>query len=174
MNYCPPGPPEERFLAKVDKCGPLTPKLGGTRCWQWTGGSRKTGYGSFKLKFSGGVEWSAHRASWILFRGSIPDGLYVLHRCDNPLCVNPDHLFTGTQLDNVHDMLAKNRSNYTGPRNPHTGEQHHQSVLTESNVIEIRSLSDSGVSQRRIAQMFLVSQYTIWAIINRKKWRHIP
>lgn len=88
--------PEERFWAKVEK---------GPDCWEWKA-FRNKGYGKFTYN---GRMYLAHRLSWILTNGPIPDGLGVLHSCDNPPCVNPDHLFLGTQLDNMRDASNKGR-----------------------------------------------------------------
>jgi hypothetical protein len=88
-----------RFWAKV--------KLGSpNECWEWQGGSYANGYGSFRL---GGPNTGAHRASWILSHGDIPNGLHVCHKCDNPKCVNPAHLWLGTIRQNYDDMVAKGR-----------------------------------------------------------------
>jgi hypothetical protein len=94
----PQGPAEERFWRRVDKTG---------GCWNWTGGRGDHGYGSFTG--DGGVAISAHRYSFQLHNGPIPDGLVICHCCDNPACVKPEHLFLGTQRDNVHDMIQKGR-----------------------------------------------------------------
>lgn len=91
---------EERFWAKVAK-------LGVCSCWEWTGWRKETGYG--RVRIDGRILY-AHRVSWILANGPIPDDLRVLHRCDNPPCVNPDHLFLGTQGDNNADRDAKGRN----------------------------------------------------------------
>lgn len=88
---------EDRFWAKVDRGG---------ECWLWTAGRDSSGYGSLR---TGHTKVSAHRLSWQLHHGQIPPGQNVLHRCDNPRCVRPDHLFLGTQADNVADMVAKGR-----------------------------------------------------------------
>lgn len=95
-------PVEERFWEKVEKL---------TDCWVWTAGTDDKGYGRIlnKRKEHGG-ETRAHRLSWILHNGPIPTGLYVLHKCDNPPCVRPDHLFLGTNLDNMRDMKEKGRA----------------------------------------------------------------
>jgi len=99
----------DRFLNKVE----LIPF---TDCWFWIGSKHSSkGYGSFRLK----KPIKAHRASWILYKGEIPENLHVLHKCDNPLCVNPDHLFLGTNADNVKDKVAKKRQYKPLP------EQHH-------------------------------------------------
>jgi hypothetical protein len=108
----------------------------------------------------------AHRISWILHYGPIPDGLIVLHKCDIPKCVNPDHLFLGTGQDNMDDMVSKGRSL--------KGEKSPMHKLTEEEVLEIRSLYQSGeFSQGRLASMYRVNQTNIGFIIRRKSWRHI-
>lgn len=97
----------ERFWQKVDKSG---------KCWIWTGGRTSTGYGIIGKGKRGHGFLKAHRASWIINVGSIPDRLLVLHKCDNPLCVKPDHLFLGTYKDNSQDMVSKGRGvNQYGP-----------------------------------------------------------
>jgi hypothetical protein len=98
---------EERFWLKVNKSGPVVRDDLGP-CWVWTGRTRNTGYGGF------GRSWLAHRFAWELTNAPIADGLCVLHRCDNPPCVNPAHLFLGTQADNNRDCGAKGRNNTVG------------------------------------------------------------
>ena len=83
-----------------------------TNCWEWIGGTSGGGYGKFRVYHK---QWLAHRWSYEYFTGTIPEGLLVLHACDNPSCVNPDHLFVGTQADNQADMVAKGRQ-FKGPR----------------------------------------------------------
>lgn len=98
----------DRFWAKVDKRGP-------DECWLWTGCRKKAfGYGKIGEGRMGQRTLLAHRVSWEITNGSIPDGAMVLHRCDNPPCVNPRHLFLGDQLDNMRDMVSKGRQRYQG------------------------------------------------------------
>lgn len=102
-------PVAQRFWSKVDKNGPIAshaPGLG--QCWIWTG-STSEGYGQINVGGGDGRHDWAHRVSWEIHHGPIPDGLWVLHRCDNPSCVRPDHLFLGTVADNNRDMIAKGR-----------------------------------------------------------------
>jgi HNH endonuclease len=99
-NQYPPRTLAERFWAKVDR------SAGPDGCWPWTGARFWFGHGAIKID---GRPWGAHRIAWELTNGPIPDGLQANHRCDNPPCCNPAHLFLGTQLDNVRDMDAKGR-----------------------------------------------------------------
>jgi hypothetical protein len=94
----PQGPAEERFWLRVQKSD---------GCWTWQGAKGDHGYGHFTA--DGGVDVSTHRYSYQLHHGEIPPGMVICHRCDNPVCVNPDHLFLGTQRDNVQDMIQKGR-----------------------------------------------------------------
>ena len=96
----------------------VAPDTGGCRPFSST---FTNGYGCFAYK---GRNWRAHRVAWILVYGYIPDGLCVLHRCDNPACCNTEHLFTGTQADNMRDKIAKGRGYFPGPRKPVRGDQH--------------------------------------------------
>lgn len=168
------GPPELRFWGRVQ----------GTQnrdaCWIWTGSvHRKTGYGQFTPQ--PGRTVSAHRYAWDCANGPIPQGLCVLHRCDNKVCVNPAHLFLGTNRDNTLDMLAKGRG-AVGDRHPARargdylarGEAHVNAKLTAQRVGEIRQLlAEGGMSQKRIADLFGVSQMTVSNIKQGKIWRHV-
>jgi hypothetical protein len=97
----------DRFWEKVERLGP-------DDCWIWTAARHEFGYGLFGIGGRDGRQHGAHRVSWMLAHDEMPDR-WVLHRCDNPPCVNPRHLFLGTPLDNVRDMIAKGRE-HTGPR----------------------------------------------------------
>ncbi len=144
-------------------------------CWEWTAAQGRRGYGVCRI----GRERRAHRASYIMQNGPIPGGLWVLHRCDNPPCVRPDHLFLGTAKDNSQDMSRKGRSAFNGDRNPkHThpaiGMAHPQSKLTNDKVIEIRRANSAGTPQNTLAARFNVSTGLINAIIKGRAWRHLP
>lgn len=136
---------ETRFLANVDKHGPeARPGLGS--CWEWTGSRNKKGYGVFRA--IGRVEL-AHRASWALANGLIPSGLCVLHKCDRPSCVNPAHLFIGTQADNVADMEAKGRGSH--PRGDRHGSRTHPERLArgEAHSVKMREVAARGEAHGR-------------------------
>lgn len=108
----------------------------------------------------------AHRFSWILANGKIPDNLSVLHNCpggDNPACVNPDHLFLGTQLDNGNDAARKKRFPY--------GEKHFFAKLKNEDVREIRRRAAAGESQKDLAKEYGISD--VWHIVHRKKWKNV-
>src|SRR5438270_816057 len=105
-------PLAERFEAKIDRSGPVHPHLG-TPCWLWRGKRSESRYAYISKEPPATGNIPAHRASWELFHGPIPDGLWVLHKCDVRSCVNPDHLFLGTNADNMRDMAEKGRA-----RNP--------------------------------------------------------
>jgi hypothetical protein len=143
-----------RFMAKVDM--PLDPN----GCWPWKANSRG-GYGLFSLD---GRPQSAHRTAYRLMVGEIPNGLDVLHRCDTPRCVNVRHLFLGTQADNAKDMCGKNRQA--------KGDQVYGSILTASQVLEIRA-SFPELSMEALAAKFKTSKQTIWRTIKRKTWKHL-
>lgn len=132
-------------------------------CWVWTRYKRPDGYGEFCLN---GYAIRVHRLAWFLTYGEIPNSLFVCHHCDNPACCNPQHLFLGTQLENMIDMKNKNRK--VVPK----GEKHGSAKLTSSEVAEIRQLYLKGnVTQRELAIKFRVSHPVINNIINNKTWK---
>lgn len=156
-----------RFWKKVNKEGSVPlhrPHLG--FCWEWTGAKYSNGYGSFRCGTRLGI---AHRVAWELVKGAIPQGLLILHRCDNPPCVNPAHLFVGTYADNTNDRNSKGRAN----PNPPVGERQPLSKLTAEDVLKIRKLHSEGVKQRELARAFKVAPQTISALITRRTWKHV-
>ncbi|HXU04371.1 MAG TPA: HNH endonuclease [Polyangia bacterium] len=131
-----------------------------TGCTLWFGGSDVRGYGRF---FLGGKVIVASRAAWELARGPIPTGLWVLHHCDNPPCVNPDHLFLGTHTDNMRDCVAKGR--FVRPNGPPANRK-----LTEQSVRDIRVGRKRGLLCRELANSFGVSKSTIIAATTGPNW----
>lgn len=131
-------------------------------CWLWIGTRNGDGYGH--LKMPRGFNAKAHRVAWRLFRGDIPTGVHVLHRCDTPNCVNPAHLFLGTNADNVADRQAKQRQ----ARGARAGRVR----LSEEAVKYIRSHA-GRVSQRAMAARFGVGKSTVANVVRRKNWAHV-
>ena len=142
----------ERFWAKVDHMG---------ECWLWTGGKSHDGYGHYRTDF--GVE-RAHRVSWWLHFGPIKSGLMVLHKCDIPACVNPDHLFLGTRADNATDREKKGRGGQVN------GERNANAKLTAADVIAIRARAESS---RSIGKEYGVSHAVVTSIRRRESWKHV-
>jgi hypothetical protein len=136
-------------------------------CIEWTLGRSSTGYGVCRRN---GRTVGAHRAAWEEVHGPIPEGLWVLHRCDNPPCVNVDHLFLGTRLDNVRDMDAKGR----GRRPVLPGERNGRARFTEDDVRTMRDRYAAGESQTAIARRFNTSQSRVSEIVLGKSWRCVP
>lgn len=134
------------------------------QCWEYAGHRHRQGYGYRRWR---GKRTLAHRLAWQLTHGAIPEGLDVLHRCDNPPCCNPKHLFLGTQLDNIKDMTTKNRQR--APR----GAKAHFAKLTAAKVLKLRRMYDDGTNQVLLAKKFGVSQSSISAAILRKTWKHV-
>lgn len=133
-----------RFWRKVDVGMP-------SECWEWKKGKTSGGYGVSTLD---GQKQYAHRIAWKLIYDTIPNGMCILHRCDNPDCVNPSHLFLGTQADNMHDMIAKGRKVWA-------------SKLMAAQVLAIR---ESPLPQKELAETYGVDQSTISRIKHRKDW----
>lgn len=136
-----------------------------SRCWVWIGSINAQGYGLITLMNPKHTR-VAHRVSYELFNGPIPAGLNVLHRCDRPPCINPDHLWAGTQSQNLLDCSKKGRHD---GRN-RLGSRHPLSKLTELQVLSIRALPGSD---REVASLFGVSTGAINLIRRRKRWSHI-
>jgi hypothetical protein len=129
-------------------------------CWVWLGCLDNHGYGSFRSK---GENFKAHRVAFEAFSGVVPDGHVVCHRCDVRYCVNPSHLFVGTQAENLADAVAKGRM--------HRGEAHGSAKLSEADVRVI--CNAEGLSQRELARKFGVTQMTIQRVRSGKAWAHI-
>ena len=133
-------------------------------CWGWKGCKpANPGYGQFRTCMR--LE-RAHRASWMIHYGEIPKGMFVLHKCDNTECSNPEHLFLGNHQDNFRDMLSKGRHKFFGA----SGERNHKAVLTPEKVKYIRS---SSLSSYKLAKELKVSPYTVWEARTGKTWKGI-
>ncbi len=143
-----------RFWAKVDVGAP-------DRCWLWTA-SVSNGYGSF---WSAGSNHRAHRVAFAIVHGAVPDGLCVCHRCDNPRCVNPAHLFAGTNAENQADKVAKLRHS--------RGESHGASRLSFADAVEIRRLGASGAKRTALATRFGVSRAVVHDVLANRIWNPI-
>lgn len=130
-------------------------------CWIWTGGVFNSGYGQFKALGQG---WRAHRYSYTQYIGPIADDLCVCHRCDVPLCVNPDHLFLGTNQENTADRVAKGRTNRS------LGEQNKVAKLTKEDVWAIRAAQGS---HSEVAKLFGICSSNVCLIKSRKSWAHL-
>ena len=144
-------PLHERLFSKIKKT---------ETCWLWTGSVVGIGYGYMGKGRRGDGFISAHRASWQYHHGEIPEGLQVLHKCDTPRCVNPDHLFLGTQADNIHDMVFKGR------------RRGGKLTLTEKQVSQIRELHKTKeYSCHDLSLLFPVSKSQIARIIRGENWK---
>ena len=150
----------ERFLRYV-----MAEPMSG--CWLWTGCSNKGGYGLYGARRGRlGRSTLAHRISWEMHKSSIPAGTIVCHHCDNPACVNPSHLFVGSQSDNMQDQKRKRRGNL--------GARHGMSKFTDDIAISIRSVARGNViSQKDIASIFGMHQCNVSRILSRARWAHI-
>lgn len=131
-------------------------------CWDWKGKIHPTGY--ILITFNK-KKILAHRASWWLHIGEIPEGIHVLHTCDNRKCTNPEHLFLGTEKDNAVDRQKKNRGQ--------KGITHNKCKLTEENVREIKQLLHVGLSCTKLARKFSVTDAAIWFIKEGWTWKHV-
>jgi hypothetical protein len=135
---------EDRFWSKVDKSG------GQDACWPWTRKPNTGGYGQFSI--GRGKNIRVNRAAFLFSGGPIPEGLHVLHKCDNPMCCNPKHLFVGTHADNMADRSKKNRqARLLGEKNPYA-------KLSNKQVFALKMLRSCGWRQTILATFFSVSQ----------------
>lgn len=146
-----------RFWAKVKKT---------KTCWLWQGATNNHGYGLIKQPLRSN-QLLAHRVSYVIHFGPLPEGVCALHRCDNPPCVNPDHLFDGTKKDNTQDMISKGRN--CCPK----GEQHPKAKLTTEDVIQIRAFYPKRRygDVRRMAAIFGVTTRQIHLVATGANWK---
>ncbi len=161
-NKCPDPVPElKKFWAKVKIIDDEK------SCWEFTGSRDKDGYGRIGVERKGFKKtYKAHRLSWTLQNGPIPDENCICHRCDNPPCVRPDHLELGTVWDNNHDKEKKNRDA--------RGERNGMRRLSERHIQEIRDFWDTGqYTQSDLGAIYEVSQSAISKIVTRKRWQHV-
>lgn len=145
---------QEKFWLFVDKTD---------SCWIWTGPIGWGGYGVFRRH--GKTEF-AHRISYFVANREYPDNLIVCHKCDNPICVNPNHLFVGTHADNVHDMMRKGRSNQA------RGESSGKAKLSRHDVFDIRRrFKKDGKTAVELASEYGVNKENIYRIAYRQSWK---
>lgn len=152
-------------------------------CWIWLYGLTSEGYGTVRFR---GRSRRAHRVSWVLHRGPIPNGAFVCHHCDNPICINPDHLFIGTAADNNKDRRRKGRdfalknptaasvmmkANAITNPNPPRGEKNGRAKLTRRVIRSIKRMAANGKFQAEIAARYQVSQSCISLIVTGKRWK---
>lgn len=152
-------PISDRFWAKVDK-------RGADECWEWMAWRHWKGYGQIGRGRRGEGQVYTHVLSWELANGPVPLGMLVCHRCDNPSCVNPSHLFLGTSAENTADMVSKRRHRH--------GESVVGAKLSESDVILIRSKLAAGGNHRLVAKEFGVSRSLVGLIGQRRRWAYLP
>jgi len=151
----------DRFWDKVDKTN---------SCWLFRNGVKRHDYGTFG--FQGRVR-KAHIVSWIIHHGDIPKDLCVCHSCDNPPCVNPDHLFLGTKKDNAIDAAQKQRLFRVPATCMTRGINRHNAKLNEKQVKQIRNEHRNGSSYRLLAQKYHVCTRTVGHIVHKRKWKHV-
>lgn len=142
-----------------------------TGCILYRSNRTKAGYGRIRLGGLDGKEHYAHRLSYELSRGPIPDGMQVCHTCDTPNCINPDHLFLGTNADNQADMDKKGRRNLTSWTM--LGAKHHNARLTDDDVRYIRANCKQRGDQRRMAKQFGITEANVTVIVKRRGWKHV-
>jgi HNH endonuclease len=151
-------PLSERFWSKVDRRGP-------DQCWPWCAAVNEKGYG--RLTAGRGVNLKAHRVAYEQAKGSIPEGMSVLHHCDNPPCCNPNHLFVGTAKDNTDDMMSKNRGSVPPVA---LGEKHHNAKFDE---VTARKILTDERAIRVIAEDYGVSWNTIFRLKHGLSWKNL-
>lgn len=147
-----------KFWNLVNRCG--------DSCWSWMMSKTKRGYGVF---YFNGRRTTAHRFAYASSRGPIPENMCVCHTCDNPGCVNPDHLYLGTHNDNMRDKAERKRV----VSNPLKAERHWNAKLKNQDVIEIRNLWKQGWKQKDIGNKFGITARYVCEIVGRRCWRSI-
>lgn len=148
---------------------------GSDECWPWVGARAHNGYGSFGVG-DGGIA-TASRVAWVIATGEeVPDGLWVLHECDNQPCCNARHLFLGDRAVNMADMVAKRRHwAHQGRNCVPLGEKHGRSKLRDAEVLRIRALRrDEHWTHQRIADEFAISRRMVGLIVRGENWKHLP
>jgi hypothetical protein len=168
-------PKRNRLYTRAPLADRFWPKVQKTEgCWLWIGCRDGRGYGQLQSPGRSAGRLKAHRVSWLLHHGPIPDGLLVRHRCDNPPCVRPDHLELGTQADNAKDAARRGRLVFQQhPERCPRGERAPGAKLTVAQVEEIRRLRSDGWTQCRLAHTFGVSQAAIWDLLHGHTWRKL-
>lgn len=158
------------FWSRMDKSG------GPDACWVWTQYKCRDGYGKYGKKST-----PAHRMAWFVTNGPIPDGMLVCHRCDNPPCCNPAHLFLGTVADNHRDMVQKGRharGDTSGSRtcieSRPRGEGHGRAKLNNEAVADIRARATGGEATASLARSYGVGWSTVYGVVTGKTWCHLP
>jgi hypothetical protein len=157
----PEGSGEERMTKSVESRLIDRRFIDSNGCWNWLGAKLRGGYGNIHIDDK---SCQVHRVSYMKWVGQIPEGMLVCHKCDNPACYNPEHLFLGTYKDNARDKCNKNRQA--------KGSDIYQYKLDEDKVRKIRCMASDGISRRKIAKEFGVGSTIITYIVNRKvaKW----
>jgi hypothetical protein len=146
---------QERFFQKIKKT---------EACWIWTGRKNWKGYGEVKCN---NKSYKSHRLSWIIHFGCIPEKMCILHKCDNPCCVNPNHLFLGTHQDNMIDMFQKGRGNRA------FGTRVTPSKLNEEKVRSLRNDFYSGMKRDDILMKYSISKRAMYLVAKRITWKHV-
>lgn len=154
-------PAASRFWAQTNKL-PADPELAARGCWQWTGGTDEHGYGRIKRN---GKTIHAHVFAWELFNGPMEPGMWGLHKCDHPVCVNPEHIYPGTQIENMRDVSVRLRR--AGERNP-------RAKLGAEDVRAMRAMWEAGERNKsKLSRIYNVSNALVGKIIRRELWKHI-
>jgi hypothetical protein len=169
---------QERFFAKTKRATEARPGMA-TPCLEWMARRNHKGYGQFRIS---GKTQQSHRVAWEFANGPVPDGMRVLHRCDNPPCVDEEHFFLGTDADNYSDMVNKGRDRkasgdangaYTHPESRPRGEDNGFAKLKATDVLRIFSLRRDGMTLQQIADVVGISNGHTHRVLTRKVWAHV-